>query len=151
MSAVQPAETVASLVDALGRRHQILIHHDWSQQPDFSLIRSNVAYVPEPVRTGWADWGFSEGILKLVRTAVEAHDFDYFQLLSPTCMPVRPVLEFEAHLAKTNADYYMDATLLASDPRLLMSHGWRAYAAKGSFRHRLLRRMRMRSARRSRW
>lgn len=142
MSAVQPAATVASLVDALGRDHPVMLHHDWSQQPDFPLRRPNLTYVERPERTGWANWGFSRGILRLVDEALARERFDYFQLLSPTCMPVRPMAEFEAHLAATGADFLIDAVRLDSDPKVLMSHGWRAFAAAGSWRHRVLRRAR---------
>ena len=70
MSAVQPAATVASLVDTLGPDHPVMVHHDWSQQPDFHLRRPNLSYVQHPERTGWANWGFSRGILKLVSGAM---------------------------------------------------------------------------------
>lgn len=143
MSAVQPAATVASLVDALGTGHPILIHHDWSQQPDFSLARPNVSYVGDPRRTGWANWGFSQGILRLAAEAAEKFDFDYFQLLSPTCLPVRRVEEFEAHLEANRADFFIDAVRLDSDPNVLMSHGWRAYSPADSVHNRVLRRARM--------
>ena len=142
MSAVQPAETVASLVDALGTRHPILIHHDWSQQPDFSLSRPNVSYVENPHRTGWANWGFSQGILRLVSAAMEHETFDYFQLLSPTCLPVRAIEEYESHLESENADFFVDALRLDSEPNVLMSHGWRAYAAENTLHQRVLRRSR---------
>lgn len=139
MSAVQPAATVGSLVDALGTRHPILIHHDWSQQDEFPLSRPNVSFVQQPARTGWADWGFSQGILRLVSEAVRTQQFDYFQLLSPTCLPVRPIKAFEAHLASTGADFLIDSVALDSDIDVLMSHGWRAYAPAHTLQHRLLR------------
>ena len=142
MSAIQPAATVASLVDALGTSHPILIHHDWSQQPEFALVRPNVSYVAKPQRTGWANWGFSQGILRLAAEAAQKYDFDYFQLLSPTCMPVRPIEQLEAHLGTIGADFFIDAVRLDSDPNVLMSHGWRAYSAADSFHHRILRRAR---------
>jgi hypothetical protein len=142
MSAVQPAATVASLVDTLGPDHRVMVHHDWSQQPDFPLRRPNLSYVEQPERTGWANWGFSRGILKLVAEAVTREQFDYFQLLSPTCLPVRPMAEFEAHLAQCGADFLVDAVRLDSDPNVLMSHGWRAFAAADSTRQRILRRAR---------
>ena len=142
MSAVQPAATVASLADAIGRHHPVLIHHDWSQQPDFSIAGSNVSFVAEPKRTGWANWGFSEGILRLVEAALERDEFDYFQLLSPSCLPVRPLEEFERHLARCKADFLVDAVRLDSDPHVLMSHGWRAYAPADSLHQRVLRRAR---------
>src|SRR5690606_8850071 len=117
----------ASLVDALGASHPILVHHDWSQQAEFPLNRPGVSFVPQPQRTGWADWKFSRGILHLVAEAVRTQQFDYFQLLSPTCLPVRPMKAFEEHLAAAGADFLVDAVALDSDPTALMSHGWRSY------------------------
>ena len=142
MSAVQAPETVASLVDALGPRHRVLIHHDWSQKPDFSLARPNVLYVNDPARTGWADWGFSQGILRLIEEGLERTEFDYFQLLSPTCMPIKPVKAFEDHLDSVGADFLTDSIRLDSDPNVFMSHAWRAYAPAATFAHRILRRSR---------
>ena len=142
MSAVQPAATVASLVDALGPDHPVMLHHDWAQQPGFRLERPNLSYVEQPERTGWADWGFSRGILRLVTEAMARERFDYFQLLSPTCLPVRPIRELEAHLDDVRADFLVDAVRLDGDPHALMSHGWRAFAAAGTSRQRVLRRAR---------
>lgn len=142
MSAVTPVATVAALCDAIGPRHPILIHHDFEQQPGFAVDRPNVAFVPEAVRTGWADWGFTEGILKLVRTALVRDDWDYFQLLSPTCMPIQPMARLEAHFETVGADYLIDGVPIRSEVRLLMSHGWRAYAPAGHWRQRVLRRAR---------
>src|SRR5690606_10510136 len=135
---VQPAATVAHLCDALGTSQSILIHHDWSQQPGFALDRPNVSYVRHPHRTGWANWGFSQGILKLVEEALDSLDFDYFQLLSPTCLPIRPVESFAAHLEGTRADFYVDAVRLDEDRFTLLSHGWRAFAPESTWRHRVL-------------
>jgi hypothetical protein len=142
MSAVQPVETVAALCDAIGPKHPILIHHDYTQQPDFAVDRANVSFVPDAVKTGWADWGFTEGILKLVRTALARDDWDYFQLLSPTCLPIRPMEDVETYLASVDADYLIDGVPIGSEVRLLMSHGWRAYAPAGTWRQRVLRRAR---------
>ena len=50
--------------------------------------------------------------------------------------------DFAAHLAETRADLYVDSIRLDSEPLVLMSHGWRAYAAEGSLRQRVLRRSR---------
>jgi hypothetical protein len=142
MSAVQPAQTVAALCDAIGADHPILIHHDFSQQADFAVRRANVHFVQEPVRTGWGNWGFTEGIQKLVRTAMARDDWDFLQLLSPTCLPIRPISDFQAHLADCGADYLIDGVDIGTNDRILMSHGWRAYAREGTLRHRLLRRAR---------
>lgn len=62
MSAVHQPETVAALCDALGTGNPILIHHDFTQQADFFVERSNVSFVQDPVKTGWGTWGFTEGI-----------------------------------------------------------------------------------------
>ncbi len=142
MSAVQPAQTVAALCDAIGGNHPILIHHDFSQQADFAVKRAHVQFVTDPVRTGWGNWGFTEGIQKLVRTAMARDDWDFLQLLSPSCMPIRPVSDFQAHLAGSGADYLIDGVDIGTNDRILMSHGWRAYAQQGTLRHRMLRRAR---------
>lgn len=142
MSAVQPAHTVAALCDAIGVDHPILIHHDFNQQPDFTVSRSNVQFVDDPVRTGWGNWAFTQGIQKLVVSAMQRTDWDYLQLLSPTCLPIRPIPELVAHLEMTAADYLIDAVRVGADPNTLMSHGWRAFAQEGLLRHRALRRAR---------
>jgi hypothetical protein len=142
MSAVQPAATAAALCDALGRDHPILIHHDFSQQADFSVVRPNVDFVPDPKRTGWANWGFTEGILKLLETALKRSDWDYFQLLSPVCLPVRPVAEFARFLEESGVDYLASAVRITDHPNYLVSHGWRAYSPENTLRHRVLRRAR---------
>ncbi len=139
MSAVQPAQTVAALCDAIGGDHPILIHHDFSQQADFAVKRANVGFVADPVRTGWGNWGFTEGIQKLIQAAMARPDWDFIQLLSPTCMPIRPVSDFQAHIAASGADYLIDGVDIGTNDRILMSHGWRAYAQEGTLRHRMLR------------
>jgi hypothetical protein len=142
MSAVQPDHTVAALCDAIGSEHPILIHHDFSQQANFLVNRRHVSFVADPVRTGWGNWGFTHGIQKLVGTAMARDDWDFLQLLSPTCMPIRPIRELQAHVADSGADYLVDGIDIAANNRILMSHGWRAYAPVGTLRHRLLRRAR---------
>ncbi|MBA3478225.1 MAG: hypothetical protein H0T52_07485 [Lautropia sp.] len=142
MSAVQPARTVAALCDAIGDNHPILIHHDFSQQADFAVRRCNVQFVDDPVRTGWGNWAFTQGIQRLVVSAMGRNDWDFLQLVSPTCMPIRPIPELVAHLESAGADYLIDAVRLGAEARFLMSHGWRAYAPEGLWRHRALRRAR---------
>ena len=142
MSAVQPAATVASLVDAIGHRHPVLIHHDWSQQPGFSVSRPNVSYVEEPCKTGWANWGFSQGILRLVEAAVAQRRVR----LLPAAQPDLPAGQAGRGLRSSpgcgRPDFLIDAVRLDSDPHVLMSHGWRAYAPADSLQQRLLRRAR---------
>ncbi|HYD76358.1 hypothetical protein [Ramlibacter sp.] len=139
MSAVAPVATVDQLARAL-QPHDVLVHHDFSQTPDFPLQSPNVAFVPEPRRTGWATWGFVEGIFHALRHAVEQRDFDYLQLLSPTCLPIKPMAQFEAHVAG-GVDAHFGAIDLLADRDCLMSVGYRAFSPEGGFRHRVLRRL----------
>lgn len=140
MSAIHPPATVQDLVDSLGSRHRVLVHHDFSQQADFSLDGPRLAFVEQPAQTGWGEWSFTKGILRLLEVALDGPDFDYFQLLSPTCLPIRPIVELEQHLGSIGADFHADYLRLEDDPVTLMSHGWRAYSREGSLRFRLLRR-----------
>ena len=139
MSAVASPATVDQLVRSLAP-HTVLLHHDFSQSPDFRLEARNAAFVPEPVRTGWATFGFVEGIFHALDHAVRHHEFDYLQLLSPTCLPIKPIAWFEAHVAQ-GADAHFGAIDLVHDPDCLMSVGYRAFAPADSLRHRVLRRL----------
>ena len=139
MSAVSRPGTVDQLASALAP-HTVLVHHDFSQQPDFRLHAPNVHWVPDPHRTGWAYFGFVEGIFHSLRHALGHLDFDYLQLLSPTCLPVRPVREFETHV-RGPCDAHFDCIELMRDRDALMSVGYRALTPEGTLRHRVLRRL----------
>jgi len=139
MSAVAPASTVDQLAQAL-QPHPVLVHHDFSQVPDFRLSSRNVLFVPDPRRTGWATFGFVEGIFHALRHAVERLEFDYLQLLSPTCLPIKPMAAFEAHVAQ-GLDAHFGAIDLLADRECLMSVGYRAFTPEDTLRHRLLRRL----------
>jgi len=88
MSAVSRPATIEQLARALAP-HLVLVHHDFSQTPNFRLTAPNVRFVPNPRRTGWAVFGFVEGIFHSLQHATANFDFDYLQLLSPTCLPLR--------------------------------------------------------------
>ncbi|HYF43308.1 MAG TPA: hypothetical protein VEA35_12825 [Ramlibacter sp.] len=139
MSAVTPAGTVDQLARALAP-HTVLVHHDFSQRPDFVLTAPNVRFVENPKRTGWATFGFVDGIFHTLAFADEHLDFDYFQLLSPTCLPIRPLAEFEQHVSG-QADAHFASIDLLADPDCLMWVGYRAFTPDGSLRHRALRRL----------
>jgi len=140
MSAVHSVRAVDELARALAP-HRVLIHHDFGQTPDFPIGAPNAAFVPNPKRTGWACWGFSEGIFHSLRIALEEGDFDYLQLLSPACLPIKPLREFEAYIAGSQFDAHFDSVDVAEDLDALMSVGYRAYSPEHSLRHRLLRRL----------
>jgi hypothetical protein len=140
MSAVHAEKAVEELARALAP-HDVLIHHDFGQTPNFAIDASNVTFVPKPRRTGWAHWGFSEGIFHSLRHALQHLDFDYLQLLSPTCLPIKPLREFETHVADPAFDAHFDCVDVAEDLDALMSVGYRAYTPAKSIRHRVLRRL----------
>src|SRR3954447_10256317 len=94
MSAVSKPGTVDQLARALAP-HCVLVHHDFSQSPEFPLSAPNVRFVPDPKRTGWGVFGLVEGIFHSFRYALANLEFDYLQLLSPTCLPIKPLRDFE--------------------------------------------------------
>lgn len=139
MSAVAPVATVDQLARSLAPHH-VLVHHDFSQTPEFPLQAQNVSFVPEPVRTGWATFGFVDGIFHSLAQAVEHLDFDYLQLLSPTCLPIKPMALFDRHVAEP-VDAHFGAIDLLADDECLLNVGYRATTAHDSFGHRVLRRL----------
>ena len=138
MSAVSQPATVDQLAHALAP-HTVLVHHDFSQTPVFQLTAANVEFVPYPKRTGWAFFGFIDGIFHSLRYALEHLDFDYLQLLSPTCLPIKPVREYEARVSG-DAQAHFDCIDLFGDRDALMGVGYRAFTPEKSFRYRLARR-----------
>lgn len=141
MSAIHAPGTVQQLVDALAAEgDEVLLHHDFSQQPEFPVSHPQASFVPDPRRTGWGVWGTAEAVIHSLGFALKSSDFDYFQLVSPTCLPIKPIGAFKRHLAAQEVDANIDVVSLADDPVAMMSHGFRAYARKDSFRFRLLRR-----------
>ena len=141
MSAQQSDRTVRQLVSALGGR-TVVVHHDFSKLPEFSLLHPGVDMVPNPRVTGWGTWGFVQAVALTLRHALEHHDFDYFQLLSPTCLPIRPIDEFEAHVLSDDAEIHADMMDVLIDPDTLMHFGYRLFSPVGSLRFRMLRRVR---------
>ncbi|AMO23018.1 hypothetical protein GCM10027034_45520 [Ramlibacter solisilvae] len=138
MSAVSKPGTVDQLANALAP-HTVLVHHDFSQTPDFSLTATNVQFVPDPRRTGWAYFGFVDGIFHSLRHALSNLQFDYLQLLSPTCLPIKPIAQFEARVT-SGADAHFDCVNLLNDRDALMSVGYRAFTPELSLRHLVARR-----------
>lgn len=140
MSAIHSQESVAQLARALAP-HTVLVHHDFSQTPEFTVDEPNVHFVPNPKRTGWAIWGFTEGIFHSMRYAYENLDFDYLQILSPTCLPIKSMSALEAHVAsgKTDADFaWID---MLADEEAYMTVAYRGLTTDESFPHRVLRRL----------
>lgn len=141
MSATQQGATVAQLADALAP-HTVLVHHDFTKRQDFRVDRPNVRFVPDPTVTGWGSWGLSRGIFHTIDHALRNLEFDYLHLLSPTCLPIRPVAELEAFLQASPYDVHGDMFEVERDAQTLMNFGCRAYAYGESFKFRVLRRLR---------
>lgn len=139
MSAVTPPETLDQLARSL-HPHPVLVHHDFSQSPDFRLRAENTQFVPEPRRTGWGTYGLVQGIFHSMEFADRHLDFDYLQLLSPTCLPIKPLRDFEAHVSGT-ADAHFGAIDLINDVECLMTIAYRAFTPPRTLRHRVLSRL----------
>jgi hypothetical protein len=140
MSAHQPAELVGQLVDALAP-HPVVLHHDFKERNDFRLDHARAHLVPDPRRTGWGTWGFCEAILHGMSYCLDRFEFDYLQLLSPTCLPICSIAEFEAHVAAGAADVHADLIDLDKDRAAWMTYAWRAYLPSKSVRQRVVRRV----------
>jgi hypothetical protein len=140
MSAVHPPETVAEQARVLAP-HTVLLHHDFAQAPDFEVREPNIVLVPDPRRTGWGVWGFTEGVFHSFQYALEHLEFDYLQLLSPACLPIKPLGALEEHVASNRTDADFSCVDLLDERDGLMTASYRAFAPEHSLRHRMLRRL----------
>lgn len=140
-SATERPEAILQLIDLLGDR-PVVLHHDFTKQPGLRIDRPNVHFTTERHVTGWGSWALCLAVLSTIRHALEHVEFDYFQLVSPSCLPLRPIDEFEAYLATQTFDGSMDLMDIASNEDFMMNYGWRMYAPRGSQRQRVLRRAR---------
>ena len=140
-SATERPAAIEQLVDTLGGR-PVVLHHDFAKQPGLRIDRPNVHFTTESHVTGWGSWTLCLAVLSTIRYALEHLEFDYFQLLSPSCMPLRPIDEFEAYLAEHGFDGSMDLMDIQENQDFLMNYGWRMYAPKGGVRQRILRKAR---------
>lgn len=137
MSAIHSADTVRQLCKALAS-HQVVIHHDFSQQPNFSVDLPNVTFVPNPRQTGWNDFHFTEGVLHLLDYCVQQPSMEYFQLLTPTCLPIKPISTFEAFLADNTDMAHSEGIDLLSDTQALVNFGYRTFVPDRSLTSRAL-------------
>jgi hypothetical protein len=142
LSAHEPEDSVRQLVSSLGNCDPIIVHHDYSKQPTFSLPSSRVYLIPDHVATQWGTSELVKAIFHLIRTALEQSRFDYFQLISGSCLPLRPVEQLRQHLADGKHAIYSDILDLDADEQVMMSHGHRVFCRADSPAFRLLRRSR---------
>lgn len=139
ISAVAKPDTVDQLARSLAP-HRVLVHHDFSQTPSFHLTAPNAQFVSDPIRTGWGSFGHVEAMFHSMGYALEHLHFDYLQLMSPTCLPIKPIAEFEAHVSG-GEEAHFDCVDLLEDHDAFMNIAYRALLPKGSMRHRIMRRV----------
>jgi hypothetical protein len=137
MSAVHQAAVVDELAKSLAP-HPVLVHHDFFQTPDFELHEPNVFFVANPLPTAWGKFSWVDGIFHSLQHAMKYLEFDYLQLLSPTCLPIKPLSAFEAHVSGSDEAHFGCIDLLANHDAL-MSLGYRAFTPGNTFRHRVAR------------
>lgn len=140
-SATERPAVIEQLVDMLDGR-PVVLHHDFGKQPGLRLHRPNVHFVEHVHATAWGSWGLCLAVLSTIRHALDRLEFDYFQLLSPSCMPLRPIADFELRLASSPFEGHADLVDVLNVPDYLANYGWRMYAPKGSLRQRVLSRAR---------
>lgn len=141
MASHEPASVIVQLVQALAP-HRVVIHQDAGRASPLRLDLPNLMAVPDAGATGWGNWGFTRAILRTMRHAAQVHDFDYFQLLSPSCLPIRPLADFRAHVIQDRTDIHADLMPVDGDVDTLMTFGYRTYLPGSTLRFRVLRRMR---------
>lgn len=142
LSANEPAEAVTQLVASLGDDDDIVVHHDYSKQPGFSLPTRRPFLIPDYVETAWGSPGLPLAIFHLIRTALRRSRFDYFQLLSGSCLPLRPIHDLKRHLSLQDRPIHADLLNLDADERVMMSHGHRVFCRAEKLASRLLSRSR---------
>lgn len=120
-------EVVQQQVDVLGQHHRIIIHHDFGQAPDFYVEGANCQIIRDYVPTDWGRWSQLEAILKILQVALKTTDFDYIQLLSESCLPVRPLAEFEDYLSEDRPDANIGLMPIGAAPDDVgrLNYAWR--------------------------
>jgi hypothetical protein len=141
LSSCNTADIIQQIIDAIGPDHTVIIHHDFSKQPEFHVTGSDVHIIENYVKTSWGDWSLVEATIRLMETALTKGKFDYFQLLSDTCIPIQPIDKFVDYLNSEKPDVNIDSASLLDEPMLMMSHGYRVFAQKQTIQHRLLRKL----------
>ncbi|MBA3479953.1 MAG: hypothetical protein H0T52_16385 [Lautropia sp.] len=142
LSSWESPPAVSQMVDCLASHGSVFIHHDYSKQPDFPRLLSHAYVIQHFTETGWGSPGFVQAVFQLIRTALERSDFDFFQLLSGSCLPIRPIPDLMKHLASNGSPIRADVVDLDTDERVLMSHGHRVLCRADALAFRLLGRAR---------
>jgi hypothetical protein len=133
------SDAISQFADAVFP-HKVLVHHDFHQRPEFDICRENVSLIKIPTRTSWGSWSLVEATLMLIEQATAMGQWDYFQLASESCLPVRPIGEFAEYLEHMKPDVMIDMQPLKADsPELMMNYAWR-YLPRSPMMRRVARR-----------
>lgn len=128
LSATASSAALEQICAAAGPSHRVVVHHDFSKESNFALYAPNAYVIQDAVQTDWGGWGQVEAILKTLQTAVDRFEFDYFQLLSESCLPIRPIAEFEAYLRRSQPDVCAETLRLDdSDCVAMVNYAYRYY------------------------
>lgn len=132
LSSKHSVACVEQIADAV-YPHPVYVHHDFTKVPAWSSSRPNVHTLLNPVQTAWGDWSLVAATLRLMEEAALDDRNTHFQLLSESCLPIRPVKEFIAYLEHERPDFMIEMRAL-NDIGMLRSHGWRYLCRPGIFR-----------------
>lgn len=139
LSSKDSSAAITQLADSVWP-HRLIVHHDFTKFANFSIERANVTVLSNTIKTAWGDWTLVDATLLLIKEALLDHSFTYFQLLSESCLPVRPITEFENYLHIECPNAMIDLLPLDSQNKdVLLSHAWR-YLPRKQIIRRILRR-----------
>ena len=123
--------------------HRVLIRHDHRARavPGFRLAR-HVEMSPGRGEAGWGVWPFVAAIRDAMRDALLRYRFDYVQLLTGSCLPIRPIGDFVQFVATSPAQIHLDALDLRDHPGAVSNYAARCLSDSGSLSNRLLLKLR---------
>jgi hypothetical protein len=122
LSARASSAVVQQLVDTLAGAATVVLHHDFLQQPGFRVTAPNLDVLEDHAATRWGDWSLVDAMLRLLRRAIVEHRADYFQLVSDTCLPIRPLDEFTEYLRAQAPDTCIGLLPVAASEPASYSH-----------------------------
>jgi len=129
---------IAQIADCV-RPHRLIVHHDYSKCPQFTILRDNISVLPTWTVTAWGGWSLVDATLKLMAEALKDPRCTHFQLLSESCLPIHGIAAFERFLEQNRPDAMIDLIPVEPGSPALASHGWR-YLPRGPLMRQVARR-----------
>ena len=141
-TATEDPRAVDQLTELLAP-HRVLIRHDHRARavPGFRLSR-HVEMSPGRGEAGWGVWPFVAAIRDAMRDALVRQRFDYVQLMTGSCLPIRPIDEFVRYVATSPAHIHLDALDLRDHPGAVSNYAARCLSDSGSLSNRFLQQLR---------